>query len=599
MAVNVLGRAYIEVHADTKPFGRELKAEVTAISTAVEKTARTSGRDVGKALGQGIERETTTNSPGLVRRIFSVFGREADKIGRGTNPISRFLFGSLRRDAEKAGVDAAAGFASSFTKNVGDTISAAAQGVGKLVSSIGSSVGNVGGSSPLSGIAGVGVILGIPALIGAVISLLNVLGPLINGIGLLPGAFALAGAAIVPVVVAFQGFGAAIQAIISGDPKKIAEAMKGLAPAAQSVAKDFQTMLPFLRELKKSTQQSFFARLVGDLPKVQAALGPIFTKGFSQVADAAGAFAHNLLQLAYDPVVQKFFADVFLFAKTAFDTLSDPVRHLVGALAEIADASFPHIQILIGMFGDLLDTFAKFLDESVRNGDFDEFLNNFMDALGAAKELGTVSIGLFKALLGGPDEEAKSRAFFALLIDVIGRLETFFKSDQGKLAIQGMIDLGRIFLVVLGGFVLLIGEALAEAEELMRVIKWVLVHTGIMGVGTDAAQAAANAAKGTTVSQSFGAAPGHAAGGIFDMEHLARIAEGGRREVVIPLTDRRRAMELADRSGLTQMMNNPPTVNVYIGDEQIQARVDKRVQLGIKGLTSSMTYGPRPIGVGG
>jgi hypothetical protein len=596
MAVNVLGRAYIEVHADTKPFGRELKAEVAAISTAVEKSARTSGRDVGKALSQGIERETTASTPSVIRRVFSVFGREADKIGRGTNPISRFLFGSLRRDAEKAGTEAAAGFASTFTKNVGDVVGEAAQGVGKLVSSIGSSVGNVGGSSPLSGIVGVGIILGIPALIGAVISLLNVLGPLINGIGLLPGVFALAGAAIAPVVVAFQGFGGAIQAIISGDPKKIAEAMKSLAPAAQSVAKDFQTMLPFLRELKKGTQQSFFARLVGDLPKVQAALGPIFSKGFSQVADAAGAFAHNLLQLAYDPVVQKFFSDVFLFAKAAFDTLSDPVRHLVGALVEIADASFPHIQILLGMFGDLLDTFSKFLDSSVRNGDFDKFLNNFMEALGAAKQLGSAAIGLFEALLGGPDEQAKSKEFFALIIDVLGRLESFFRSNEGKKAIQGMIDLGRIFLVVLGGFVLLIGEALAEAEELMRVIKWVLVHTGIIKVTNDAGNAAANA---IAPQQSFGTAPGHATGGIFDIEHLARIAEGGRREVIIPLTDRKRAMELADRSGLTQMMGGPPVVNVYIGDEQISARVDKRVQLGIRGLTSSMAYGPRPIGVGG
>lgn len=598
MAVNVLGRATIEVHADTKPFGRELKAEVTAISTAVEKTARTSGRDVGKALSQGIERETTSSTPSLARRIFTVFGREADKIGRGTNPISRFLFGSLRRDAEKAGIDAAESFGKTFSGTAGEVISSATQGLGKLVSSIGSSVGNVGGGSPLSAIVGIGVILGIPALIGAIISVINVLGPLVNAIGLLPGVFALAGAAIIPVVAAFDGFGSAIQAIVSGDPKKIAEAMKSLAPAAQSVAKDFEKMLPFLRELKKGAQQSFFARLVGDLPKIQAALGPIFTKGFNEVADAAGAFAHNLLTLAYDPVVQKFFSDVFLFAKAAFDTLSGPIRDLTGALIEIADASFPHIQILIGMFGDLLTGFAQFLDESVRNGDFDEFLNNFMDALGAAKELASVSVGLFKALLGGPDEQAKSKEFFALIIDVIGRLETFFESNQGKLAIQGMIDLGRIFLVVLGGFVLLIGQALAEAEELFRIMKWVLVHTGVISVGAAASNAAANAVA-PTGSASFGKAPGHAAGGIFDTEHLARIAEGGRREVVIPLTDRRRAMELADRSGLTKMLNTPPTVNVYIGDEQISARVDRRVQLGIKGLTSSMAYGPRPIGVGG
>jgi ApbE superfamily uncharacterized protein (UPF0280 family) len=82
---------------------------------------------------------------------------------------------------------------------------------------------------------------------------------------------------------------------------------------------------------------------------------------------------------------------------------------------------------------------------------------------------------------------------------------------------------------------------------------------------------------------------------------LARIAEGGKREVVIPLTDRSRAMALADRSGLTSMINNnnDVAVNVYIGDEQIQARVDRRVAAGIKGLTSAMKYGPRPIGIGG
>lgn len=592
MAVNVLGRAYIEVHADTKSFARELKDEVTAISTVVEKSANTSGRSVGKSLSEGIERETTKETPNVVRRIFSVFDREGSK-NRSGNFFTRFLFGDLLGGAEKAGKDSAASFSKSFTSSLGDLLSGAASGPANLVKSIGSSVGNVGGSGPLAGIVGLAVILGIPAIIGAVIALINVLGPLINVIGLLPGALALAGAAIIPVVVAFQGFGEAVSAIASGDIDKINAALKNLAPAAVVVAKDVASILPFFKELKRVAQNAFFFPLEGQIQKVVAALGPTFLKGFAEVANSAGKFAKNILDLVYDPKVQQFFADAFLFASTAFDTLADPVKNLLGALSEIADESFPFIQILLGLFGDLVNDFATFLDNNVRNGEFQGFLNDFMDALVAAKELGASTINLIKALLGGPDEQAKSQEFFDLLITVIDTLTSFFQSDDGRKAIQGMIDLGEIFLIVLGGMVILFGKALVIVEAIVSAMRWILTKIGVLNAGTAAAAAAASVANQATL-------PGHASGGIFNNEHVARIAEGGRPEVVIPLTDRKRAQQLADQSGLSQMLGtSQPVVNVYIGDEQISARVDQRVALGIRGLTSSMTYGPRPVGVGG
>jgi len=594
MAVNILGRAYIEVHADTKPFGKELKQSVAAISNAVEKEADASGRNMGRKITNGIQQQLTKAAPSLAQTASQGLQRGmAQATRQGGGFFSRLFSGgrsSLLRTAHKIGGQTGV----SFVRGIGSVAGQALSGLGGLFSSIGASIGNVGNKSPLAPV----IALGIPALIGAVISLASVLGPLLNVVGLIPGALGLVAAATLPVVIGFQGFSEAVGAIMSKDPEKIAEALKSLSPSARKVAIEFTKMVPFLKEIKKSAQENIFKSLVGVLPQVQRGLGLIVKIGFNKVTSSFGNFMRTLLLLAQNPQIQIFFKTMFKLAAFTFDTLTKPIESLLAAFAAIGTASAPFLERLIGGLGAGITHFADFLQESILSGDFDVFLQKFLTALDAAKEFGKSALNLIDALLGGPEEQQAARDFFDELLLDINALADFFRSDVGRSALRGLIVLAGAFVVALTGVVIVIGVIAAGIDRLAKALAAVinfLIRIDLLQRGTQSSVRRIN------VNRNPGGSPtGHAQGGIFETEHLARIAEGGRREVVIPLTDRSRAMALADRSGLTSMVSrNDVSVNVYIGDEQIQARVDKRVAAGIKGLTSAMKYGPRPIGIGG
>lgn len=591
MAANVLGRAYIEIHADTKAFAKELNADTQAIANFVERQAEGAGDRIGQGLSRGIQRQTARGAARVAGTLYSSISRNLLRTGRNQSLFSALtpnLVGGAAAAGAAAGRTAATGFAELFLQGLANV----GRGIGNVVSSIGSSFGNVGAAGPLAPIIGSLIILGIPALIGAVIALVSTLAGLLNLLFLIPGAIAGVLAAIFPLVVAFQGFGEAIEAVLSGDPKKVTESLKGLAPAARSVVRDFAKLVPFFKEFQRFVQQSFFSQLIGDLPKLQKALGPIFRAGFGLVAAAAGRFADALIRVASDPVVTKFFADLFKFTANAFDIFSPAIMNLLKAMAALGSASFPTLTKLIEGFTRLTDKFAAWITEAIESGEFDVFMDKLMESLEALGELAESSWNLITSIIGDEGQQANAREFFDVLVNVIEDLTDFFESEIGELALQGMIDLAKIFLLVIAGVAVVFGTILAFIEMIIDGMRWIIDHT----IGTEDTVSL----KPKGAGQSFGVAPGHAQGGIFGTEHLARIAEDNRPEVVIPLTDPNRARELAQRSGLMTMMGGGDSqIIVYIGDEQVMARVERRVSQGFKQFSRDMKYGPRPVGVGG
>jgi phage-related minor tail protein len=84
----------------------------------------------------------------------------------------------------------------------------------------------------------------------------------------------------------------------------------------------------------------------------------------------------------------------------------------------------------------------------------------------------------------------------------------------------------------------------------------------------------------------------HADGGVFSTPHVGLVAEAGP-EAIIPLNNPGRAAEVMAEAGLGGMMS--PTVNVYIGNQQIDAYIDSRVNQSMAVTARSLTYGSRGI----
>lgn len=603
MAANVLGRAYIEVHADTKPFAREMESEVLAVTKLVEKEAKVAGQKVGKNLGDGIEKESKRAAPrianGLIGGIRTSFTRAASR--------SRGIFSALIPNFRRSGRSAVAGVGEEIgedvTRGIANGIAEGASTVtgslASLVKSIGSSVGNVGSNGPFAAVLGGLIVAGIPALIGAVISLVSALSGLLYLLLLIPGAIAGLAAAIIPVVVAFKGFGEAVSAVLSKDPKRIAEAFKDLAPAARTVARQIAPLIDMFKGLSKIAQQGFFEGLVGAFNGVANVLRPILDVGFRDAAVAAGEFAASLVRLVENPQVQKFFSASFQFAAQLFEVLGPPMLNFITALAALATESYPTLLELFGMLGGVLNRFAEWIQKSIANEDFDRFMDKMLKALDNVGRLLGSTGGLIKALLGGPQQRAEAQGFFDDLIELIDTLSEFFRSADGRKALDGMIQLAKIFLLALLAVSITAFEIVAAFQLIYELlVKIVELATGLRIGDRNLIERRAGSGTNTGSGSSVSHGIGHAQGGVFDQEHLARIAEGGKREVILPMTDPARARDIANRAGVSAMLDAGTQINVYIGDEQVMARVDKRVGAAFKQFGRQMKFGPRTVGAG-
>jgi hypothetical protein len=89
--------------------------------------------------------------------------------------------------------------------------------------------------------------------------------------------------------------------------------------------------------------------------------------------------------------------------------------------------------------------------------------------------------------------------------------------------------------------------------------------------------------------------PGYAHGGIIDSPQLAMIGEGGNREVVLPLTNPRRTRELAQQSGLMNILggDGASTVVVYVGNEQLDSRMYRVANRNSRSQARLISAGPR------
>lgn len=103
-----------------------------------------------------------------------------------------------------------------------------------------------------------------------------------------------------------------------------------------------------------------------------------------------------------------------------------------------------------------------------------------------------------------------------------------------------------------------------------------------------AISAAARAAAGS--SSGAQAVSPHAMGGVFSTPHVGLVAEAGP-EAIIPLNNPGRAAQIMNQAGLSQLAS--PNVNVYIGNDQIQAYIATEVSEQMTMAARAMSYGTR------
>lgn len=588
----VVGEIAMLVVADAGKFASDLqkktKKAISKLSQSstfapLTRALRKAGEEAGDAFHSGIG------------------GRRARKRQRdsGKDAAEGFIGGALA--GLKSGVSAVASAASTVAEAAGTAFKTGISGFGSGVS------GLVGAFSSLASAGPVGIAVGIAALVAGlgalliigppVIATLLAVGAAISSLAgfavAAPAALGVLAAAFGPLILAFQGFGDVIDALQKGDLDKFNEGLKKLSPSARKVAQELKAAMPFFGELRKVAQEALFAPLTGQITKLVKAFGPTLTRGVGGVSGAFGGLIANLLKLAQSPQVVRAFDAIFGATARIVGAFSRPVGSFFLAITRLAETSLPTVERLFTSLAEQVGKFATFLDEAAANGSATKFLDTAVSVLGTLLGI-TKQIGLvFADVFLDPGLAEAGRGFLAGIEEALGKLHTFFQSPEGKIFIQDLITLTQHLTGTLKDLTPVLGFLLSQFATLVHgaVVLLDLIDR-ILGKQKQVKNPGAIAGK--IVSGAF---KGFATGGDVSQEGLYRLAEGNRREVVLPMSNPARARQVAAETGVTGMLlgGQSPSfdVKVYLGTRELEDLVGVEITKSNKAQATALASGPR------
>jgi len=312
-------------------------------------------------------------------------------------------------------------------------------------------------------------IIKVPALISA-------LGLAAQAASALGGGFIALTSAVAPAAGALTAYGTALtsavqvmgvlklatsgvgKALKETDPKKFAEEMKALPPAAQAFVKQIKDLKPTLQGLQNVAAQGLFPGVTQGIKSAMGALGPVRSV-VGNTAKALGSLAAEAGKLVGG---KAFGADIERIGNrnaTIIKTLGEAGLSLADALRHVLVAAGPLNSWLAKMaknFADNVDAAAKTGRETGKLRDFFDKTRHVLSQLGAI--LANVSGGLFNigkagSELGGQmlTDITKLTAKFKEWTESpagIKAITKYFKNLKGPLR-----EMGKLFIALIKSFI--------------------------------------------------------------------------------------------------------------------------------------------------
>lgn len=598
-----LGKAFIEVHADTKPFAQELGKELGRILKAVENgPARKAGEKIGKDLGDGAtESFDKSFKPGKSRKslgdLFQGGGSEGESLGQR---LAKGLIDSID--------DGLSGLPKEVKLALGGLI-------GNLAPFL-LAAGGALGAALITGFLAVG-----PAALGIALA---------SQTDLVKKAWENLGADLKPLIAdivdpisqeLLKAFALIRVGLASMAPELGAffgQAGKAIGPLLDHLMSFVQKGLPLLT--KALTNVESFADILGQGIENLGLTTLSWIETIANNDDAKQALADVLTLIQV--IVGGTFALVNLFLDLYgvmrdlsefgdfFDIAPWNNQEVVIQKAIKTNLKYAESEALIAAATEaskaatdaLNDAINEYVDKANAawgaNIDFEQSLDDLTASL---KENGrTTDINTQKgrdnqeALRTGVIALRKQRdETIALTGDTAGA-NAVFETNRKRLedaAVAGGITRQRF--AELTAAILAVPPPI-DAGVSPKSIDSLIRANAIAAQLAQSLRNAANNAAGISVgNQNFAAFNRYADGGIFNRPTVGMFGEAGE-EVILPTTNPGRTAELISQSPMLSSMMSP-NVAVYIGNQQIDAYIDERVARSQTATARSLSYGSRSI----
>lgn len=599
--MTTLGEAFIEVHADTKPFAKELGPKLRAIlreaETAVDKASVQLGQGAAQGVARGVDRDAPRVQESF-RRIGRGLKKEAntwDKIflapfqrmARGNFIVTR-VFGSMIVGAGRltkvflqttqAAIDLAQGLGS--TAKLGALVIAR---FGEIVTGVGKdatltlskmSATAVQASASFAAFAAeaaaalpaiaavVAIVLALGFALTAVVAvLLTAAAPfagLIQLALLVPAALSAIVAVVIPLIVAFKDLGDVMKLVFEKDPKKLAEGLKKLSPVMQTLVMTLRPLRGLFQSMANSIQLGLIGPILTVLQPALARLIPQLTFGFTLISQALGNLILSILKLVTSqPVINAIVAAMGQIA--LFIQNNTPlIVTIIESLGKAAAAALPTVLLLITQFTAFLAKFGEWIEGAITDGRFQVWLDNGIADLRSIWNLISEIFGLFKDMF--VVLESDGRDFLNILTSAIKQFRDWVRSPEGKKTLQDMAALAKDIARAFANALPLVHTILSYVSDIYGMWKWIYNH-GIGGIVGSAL--------------GFGSGASYSGGGVVPQDQIAMVHQG--EPILDPANSVAQNRSILADAGMLDVLSSPTTVNVYIGPERLNERIDYRI----------------------
>lgn len=455
-----LGDAFIEVHADTTPFDRELSKEIRASARDAEDALDDAGQDMGATMADSITEELGRHGKDFGRSIEDAVGRETVTIR------PKRVFYDVRDRRGRFAKRLVDGIGDGIAEEIGDALSRASKPGGpfsRIGTAIADAIGasfNVSGRSPLLAL----LIPLIAAIVGVVLAALQAVSVLGALLATLP---ALLGAVILQVgvtMLAFEGLGKAVQGAFSAkSASELEEALRGLTPAAQDFVRSLLPLKGLFQALKFIAQENFFKAFGNSLAKTLTALGPLLRGGFASTATALGNFFATLTDFFRSKVFVEFVREVFPATARFLARLGPGLVTFLTGLFALADAAMPFLEDFGLILINTMSMIGQYLSGFAADPDFRTWLDDMSKSLGYVIEL-LFQFSRFIAAFLAELNAAGGGDVIMELADAFSMLTFFLSSPVGQEAMKGLVQFGILGIQVFTGLTITLLTLIAAVQ---------------------------------------------------------------------------------------------------------------------------------------
>jgi phage-related protein len=271
---------------------------------------------------------------------------------------------------------------------------------------------------------------------------------------------------------ALTGVGDAFKAALGDDPKKFADSLKNLSPAARGVATELHKLRPELLGIKNAAQDALFRPLVGQLTLVARALsGPVRT-GAAAVAAQFGLAGRQVAEFARQGKSVELVRAAFGQTQLSVSILRSALVPLLSGFRALATEGLGFLPRIATAVAQIATRFGEWLQKIVASGQATKWINNFFATLsqlgGVLKNVGGIVSSVFSAA------SAAGSGFLGVIGQALARLNQFLKTAAGQAALrsifQALAQIGATLGPVIAALVTQLGALAKPIGDLARLI---------------------------------------------------------------------------------------------------------------------------------